>query len=165
MAPKSYTASNFYKMSTFFVNTFVILCWFPSLIMKTCRTYKILRSNAIFSGQLTLKIWESVNTRSPIIYISWSIANMCQMVCWLIRRGHNFCFQKSRMPLCRIAILCPIAGYCITEVIKTESDTMTKDVAIVFSNPQNNLVRLDIHSQFFEQSLVVPIHYEPLVCI
>ncbi len=33
-----------------------------------------------------------------------NIAYVCQMVCWLHRRGHNFCLQKSRMPLGRIGI-------------------------------------------------------------
>ena len=28
-----------------------------------------------------------------------TIANMCQIVCWLHERGHNFCLQKSRIPL------------------------------------------------------------------
>ena len=32
------------------------------------------------------------------------IANMCQMVCWLHRRGHKFCLQKSRMLLGKIGI-------------------------------------------------------------
>ena len=64
--------------------------------VDACEYIDTLTVLKLFPQEWLIKLWNVT-----II----NIANMCQMVRWLQRRGHKFCLQKSRMLPGRIGIL------------------------------------------------------------